>query len=150
MSNGIDETATRNLNRASRATILVTILLCLYWGMLFYGTHMPLPVGALPGHSDKWIHCFAYALLAILLLSLRAIRGPFQWTSIVARWLFLAFYGAFDEITQALVKRSPDLEDWFADLLGAAVGLAFVTIALKLFRAPSKPSPDVIPEVAAQ
>ena len=150
MSNEIDTTASRNLHRASRATILVTLLLCFYWGALFYSTHTPLPVRALPGNSDKVIHCSAYAILAMLLLSLRAIRGPFQWTSILGRWLFLAFYGAFDELTQAFVKRTPDLEDWFADLFGAAIGLAIVTLALKVFRWIAKSSASPVAEVAAQ
>lgn len=110
-----------------RITMVVAGLLCLYWGALFYATHMPLPPGVLPGNSDKFVHFAAYAGLAVLLLSLRATRGAFPWYSVFARWCFLALYGVFDEATQYFVKRSPDIDDWIADVLGVTFGLALVT-----------------------
>ena len=150
MENGIDLDSPRVAQSMRGGTIIIAIALIIYWVALFYGTHSPLPPGMLPGHSDKIIHFVAYGGLAALLMSLRASRGPFPWTSIVARWLFLAFYGAFDEITQALVNRSPDLEDWYADLLGAAVGLGFVIFAFRLIRGNSKTSTVNLPEVVTQ
>lgn len=108
-------------------TVVVLVTLCLYWAALFYATHMPLPQGLLPGNSDKFIHFAAYAGLAVLLMSLRATRGAYPWYSVFARWCFLALYGVFDEATQALVNRSPDLDDWIADVLGVTFGLTLVT-----------------------
>ena len=111
----------------SQVTLIVAAVLCLYWGALFYATHMPLPPGVLPGNSDKFVHFAAYAGLAVLLMSLRATRGPFPWYSVFARWCFLALYGVIDEATQYFVRRSPDLDDWIADIIGVTFGLGLVT-----------------------
>jgi len=118
----------------SRITVLVLVILVAYWCILFYGTHMPLPPGALPGGSDKVIHFVAYGLLAFLFISLRATRGSIRWYSVVFRWLFLAGYGAFDELTQLLVKRSADLHDWYADVAGATVGFAVFLIGYGIWK----------------
>jgi VanZ family protein len=109
-------------------TFLITTILCVYWVVLFYSTHTKLPPGILPGYSDKAVHFAAYGLLGALLMALRASRGPFPWTSIMARWVVLAMYGAFDELTQLLVNRNADFQDWFADIIGAAIGLGLVTV----------------------
>lgn len=113
-----------NSNRA--LTITVTSILVIYWIVLFYATHMPLPHGFLPGESDKLIHFIAYGLLGVLLTTLRALRGSLPWLSLLGRWLFLAAYGALDEVTQLLVNRSCDLRDWLADITGAAIGVGVV------------------------
>ena len=130
--------------RTSRATIIVAVLLVVYWLVLFCGTHIRIPKGMLPGQSDKLVHFAAYAVLGALLMSLRATRGVYPWYSVYARWFVLSGYGAFDELTQLLVNRNADVMDWLADNVGAAVGLGFVTFTLWLFRKSGKsPSPDL-------
>ena len=147
MTNGIPDQSRSTRNRISAATLVVAVALCVYWGALFYGTHTKLPPGFLPGHSDKIVHFASYAGLAALLISLRATRGTFPWFSVIGRWMVLALYGAFDELTQLLVNRSADFYDWCADVVGSAVGLAIVTFVLWCLR-PSAKASDLSSSVA--
>jgi len=49
--------------------------------------------------------------------------------------LACAVYGVLDEVTQIPVGRSCDLYDWFADVIGIAVGiLAFRYLRPLLYR----------------
>jgi VanZ family protein len=116
-----------------RNTVLLTIALVLYWLVAFLGTHIPIPAGVIPrGGGDKVLHFIGYAILASLLMGLRASRGSFGWYSVVMRWLVLAAYGAFDEATQRLVGRHADVADWYADLMGACCGLGFVVLLVRI------------------
>ena len=116
-----------------RLRMLLAIALASYWLVAFLGTHMPIPAGVVPrGGGDKVLHLVGYSVLASLLMGLRASRGPFGWYSIVMRWLVLAAYGAFDEITQLLVGRHADVADWYADLIGACCGLGFVVVLVRV------------------
>ena len=124
--------------RFSRATRIVFVMLCIYWAALFYGTHTKVPEGLLPGNSDKFIHFWAYAGLAILLMSLRVTRGAYTWLSVLIAWCILAIYGVFDELTQLLVKRNAEVFDWIFDVTGAASGLALVTLVVWYFRTKSQ------------
>lgn len=129
------------------ATLIAATALCLYWAVIFYATHTKLPPGLLPGNSDKLMHFVAYAVLGALLISVRATRGIYPWSSLWKRWAILAAYGAFDEVTQLLVNRTADVRDWLADITGAALGLGLVTLVLWLYRKSARQSP--VPEVAA-
>jgi VanZ family protein len=108
----------------------VTIL---YWGVLFALTHLPpdrLPHG--PG-SDKLHHFTAYAVLCFIL-------GATLWQAFPSRrrliplvvLLVAALYGGFDEFTQILVGRDCELNDWLADVSGAATAGA-VLYALQIY-----------------
>lgn len=130
MTGGVDGQSRFNPSTARLATAAVTLLLGVYWIALFYGTHSTLPPGMLPGNSDKYVHFTSYAGLGVLLMSLRAIRGTYSWKSVFARWFVLVAYGAFDELTQMLVNRTADFRDWYADICGAACGLAAVTFVV--------------------
>ena len=118
----------------SIATYIVFWMLLVYWGALFYGTHTKVPEGLLPGNSDKFIHFWAYAGLGILLMSFRSTFGVYPWISVFLCWVLLALYGVFDELTQLLVNRNADLNDWLCDLAGASTGLAIVTFVVWIFR----------------
>ena len=120
--------------KTSFATRVVLVMLCVYWGALFYGTHTKVPEGLLPGNSDKFIHFWAYAGLAILLMSLRVTRGTYTWFSVLIAWSILALYGVFDELTQLLVNRNADIFDWVFDVTGSAMGLALVMLTVWYFR----------------
>ena len=117
-----------------RATSLLTrgamLALCVYWVALFYGTHTKIPPGMLPGNSDKVIHFFAYAGLGMLWAILRATQGALTWSNLSWKWLMLAAYGVFDELTQLLVNRNADLKDLLFDVSGAATGLTIVAFAV--------------------
>lgn len=117
-----------------RITVLLTIALVLYWLVAFLGTHLPvrIPAGVVERGGDKLLHFVGYSILASLLMGLRASRGPFGWYSIIMRWIVLALYAAFDEVTQLLVGRHADVADWFADLIGSCCGLGFVVLLVRV------------------
>lgn len=117
-----------------RVTMLLTIVLALYWSVAFLGTHLPvrIPAVVVERGGDKLLHFVGYAILASLLMGLRASRGPFGWHSVVMRWIVLAVYGAFDEITQQLVGRHADVADWCADQIGSLCGLGLVVLLMRV------------------
>jgi VanZ family protein len=105
--------------RLSRNILL--ILTGAYWVVLFVLTHLPrsrLPHGP---SNDKLNHFLAYLVLAFLI-------GATLWQAFPARrrWIPLLVvaaamaYGAFDEFTQIAVGRDCELNDWLADVSGAA------------------------------
>lgn len=110
---------------------LAAALIC-YWLVAFAGTHIPIPPGTIPRGGDKVLHLVGYAVLGALLMGLRASRGPFGWPSVLARWLVLAAYGAFDEVTQLFVRRRADVADWCADVIGAMIGLFVVALLVRV------------------
>lgn len=82
----------------------------------------PLP----PDVSDKSAHLLAYLGLAVL--AARATAGGLG-RALTSRAAVLALciasgYGAFDEWHQSLVPgRSSDVLDWYADTIGAVIGV---------------------------
>jgi len=142
MEDCMDATTTSNTANAGsresaphhrRITVLLTIALVLYWLVAFLGTHIPIPAGVIPrGGGDKVLHLVGYAILASLLMGLRASRGPFGWRSVIVRWAVLALYAAFDEVTQRLVGRHADVADWCADMLGSLFGLVLVVLVVRV------------------
>ena len=86
-----------------------------------------LPTVTLPEQvSDKSGHFAAYAGLATL--AVRAVGGglPCRVAFRVAglALVIAAGHGAFDEIHQSFVPgRSSDVNDWYADVAGAALGI---------------------------
>ena len=104
---------------------VASLLLGSYWCIIFAGTHYPKM--RLPGFqwADKVYHLIAFAGLSFLLAwalpkhSLHPTRHV---------WIAAALaivYGAFDELSQSLVRgRNTEFLDFLADSLGAIVGLA--------------------------
>jgi VanZ family protein len=82
----------------------------------------PLP----PAVPDTSAHLLAYLGLAVL--ATRAAAGGLG-AVVTARAALLALaiaagYGAFDEWHQSFVPgRFPDLRDWYADAIGAMIGV---------------------------
>lgn len=112
----------------SVVTMLMLAILCLYWGVLFYATHMPMPAGMMPGNSDKFIHFLAYFGLGVLLMAFRATTGTVSWKTVLVCWLVITAFGAFDELTQLLVNRHADVYDWLFDVSGSGTGLLIVAL----------------------
>jgi VanZ family protein len=106
------------------------VLLALYWPVLFAATHLPLPrLNELPTGSDKWMHLVAYAGLGGLLSVWLSTRGA----SLLRLWAIVPpvclGYAMIDELLQLLVvSRSADWRDGLADLAGALLGVAGVTL----------------------
>lgn len=114
-------------------TIILAILLIVYWTSLFVATHVPIPKGMLRNGGDKVAHFLTYGFLSALMMAVRASQGSFGWKSVMARFFLIIGYGAFDELTQLLVRRHADLIDWSADVVGTAAGIAGFIIAKQLF-----------------
>jgi len=108
----------RSIVRLVLASILMT-----YWLAMFFGTHLPRLPRSLAEQSDKVLHFVAYGGLAVLLLGWRASRRAPTLQTVVMLWVLIAVYGLFDELTQPLVGRHCDVGDWFADIIGAGIGL---------------------------
>jgi VanZ family protein len=102
------------------------IALALYWLILLVGTHVPQKTPLLPkDRVDKFVHAVAFAALALLCAA--------TWERTTARlkprhllwiWIAIALYAAVDEWTQTFVGRHASAQDWLADVIGAAFGLA--------------------------
>jgi len=113
--------------RRPKLLVAVVVLAAVYWLAMFVGTHVPLkPKPAEIANSlDKLQHAAAFAVLAILLCIVGAMRGLRPWQLALGVLVVIAVYGVLDETTQLLVRsRQADLFDWLADVLGAAIGIA--------------------------
>lgn len=102
----------KGLRQALALVIVVLMLLA-----LFGGGAQPQAAGVIPAPWDKLAHVGFFAVFAVLL------RWGLGWPV----WLALlgsVLIGAADEWHQAtLPGRFASLEDWFADLAGALLGL---------------------------
>jgi len=96
-----------------------------YWLALFIGTHIPIArLASDRGSADKFVHVAAFALLSILLaITWRVSAGRLQRRELISIWVIVVLYGALEETTQPLMSRTASLVDWFADGIGAALGL---------------------------
>jgi VanZ family protein len=117
---------------------LAPVLLVIYWGLLFTGTHLPrVPMPPLGSHTDKVMHFTAFAGLAFLLAWALPARRSGRWRSnhVVLAAVIAVLYAFFDEATQGLVPgRSPDWWDIAADVAGVAAGLTFYVLIRRLLR----------------
>ncbi len=101
-----------------------------YWAAIYFLTHWPAldalrirPTWLFPG-SDKIVHASFYLLWAALWWwVLSAAKGRVDRAAAI--WLVVgaAAYGAFDEVTQAIVGRQPDVLDFACDMLGATTAI---------------------------
>jgi len=109
------------------------VALALTWLGAFVATHIPR--GDVPpiGVSDKTLHALGYFVLATLLLLTLAARGAARVRRAALTAAVLAAYAAVDEITQALVNRQPAVDDWLADVLGAAAAIALWEVVLAIY-----------------
>ena len=106
-------------------------------GAIFFASSMT-AVPDLPGGlTDKTGHLIGYALLGAL--AIRGFAGA-AWAGVgagsaVRAVLLSAAYGATDEFHQSFVAtRTPDVRDWFADVMGAVLGVAIVLMAARMIR----------------
>ncbi len=110
-----------------------SIVLSVYWLLIFVGTH--LPKNALPNvsWSDKLYHFGAFAGLSFL-LCWAIPSSRFSLRTILAAALVMAIgYAAVDEWTQQFVAgRTCDIYDFFADAFGAVLGVCSYCIARRL------------------
>ncbi|MCA9098798.1 MAG: VanZ family protein [Planctomycetaceae bacterium] len=120
----------------------VRLLLVLYWGLMFLGTHLPRVPVPLEEVSDKTLHFLAYFGLYFLLVFDRLSRNAFSWGRAGGLVVLCALYGIADELLQIPVGRSADVLDWYADMRGVLTSLAIIATTAFLTRKFTPPQPD--------
>lgn len=127
------------MHRAKRLTQIALAILLLYWLAIFTTTHLPQFSQQGQGHLDKVYHFCAYGGLSFLVCLAWNARRRLRLRHFVVVLLVLAAYGAFDELSQIPVGRSCDIDDWYADMLGALAGIvAFGVLRRMLEKSPSR------------
>lgn len=98
---------------------------------MFVATHWPEieiygPPWELP-HLDKLVHGILYAGWVVMWWRTLS-RGGRQVGSATINWLLLGGvgYAVFDEVTQAIVDRTPATGDFAADIVGMAVAVSIL------------------------
>ena len=122
------------------------VLIC-YWIAMYIATHWP-DVDRYKPETGWWIpsfgtvmHLSIYGLWAALWWWVLRARG-IRLTGVVLTWFILgtAAYAAFDELTQAIVSRTPDFPDFVADVVGASVVAAVLNFTERYL--PPAPNPS--------
>jgi hypothetical protein len=116
------------LLRRHKAVLLV---LGIYWPVIFWLTHIPVPdVARQSGMSDKTMHVLAYFVLTFLVWFAVSPYQKARWNRLKV-WVVLATvigYAAIDEYLQGYVGRSVDIQDFIADVFGVALALGMLSI----------------------
>ena len=106
-------------------------------GVIFFASAVP-DLQSIPGGlSDHAGHFLGYGLLGLLVL--RAVAAG-RWEGVTPRaaalaWVVCAVYGVTDEWHQVYVSgRTPALDDWLADALGAATAVVGLLMIAGLVR----------------
>ena len=117
--------------RLLRRHKFVLIALGIYWPVIFWLSHIPVPqIARQSGMSDKTMHLIAYFALTFLAWFAVSPYEKMQWHRKKV-WLLLGIiicYAAMDEILQAYVGRSADMLDFAADLFGIFLALGLLSL----------------------
>ncbi len=109
----------------------VLLVLGIYWPLIFWLTHIPVPqVARQSGMSDKTMHVLAYFALTFLVWFAVSPYHKVRWSKLKP-WLVLIgilCYGAIDEYLQGRVGRLMDGMDLAANLFGAVLALGLLSI----------------------
>ena len=94
----------------------------LWAALILVLTSIPSPpdVGGSVTHLDKVVHLLLYAGLGWLVARALRTRRPL---ALMGAFTAIALFGAVDEWHQEFFRRSPDVVDWVADMLGGSLGL---------------------------
>jgi VanZ family protein len=100
--------------------ILPIVLWCVTIFVLSAQSHLP---SVSVNHIDKLEHAAAYGVMGALFTRAFLGYGGKPRTALLLAIFFASAYGATDEIHQRFTPgRSPDVLDWAADTVGAALG----------------------------
>ena len=116
----------------SKVARAATVVLALYWLLIFVGTH--LPTTAMPdiSMSDKLCHALAFCGLSFLLAWALPSQGK-RLTHVVWAGLVALAYGCADELTQYFIPgRMCDFWDLVADGAGIIIGLSCYVVLREL------------------
>jgi VanZ family protein len=111
---------------------ITTVLLAIYWPVLFVFAHIPIPQAVREAEvSDKSLHFLAYFILVFLLWFTVSDGKKVNWRTASPWWVFLIMvgYGIVDEWLQSYaVGRTCDAWDFVADLTSTITGLVLFSI----------------------
>ncbi|MHC4289904.1 MAG: VanZ family protein [Planctomycetota bacterium] len=121
-----------NSMKIPRRHKIVLLALGIYWPVIFWLTHIPVPdVARQSGMSDKTMHVLAFFVLAFLVWFAVCPYQKARWNRLKV-WVVLATviaYAAIDEYLQGFIPgRSADVWDFVADTVGVVVGLGVLSI----------------------
>ncbi len=105
---------------------LTAIALPVYWLVLFFLAHIPIPDVVYRARvSDKSLHFAAYLILVFLLWFAISPDEKVSWRRARVWWTLLAtaLYGVVDELLQGYVGRTCDVTDFLANMIGVLTGL---------------------------
>jgi len=102
-------------------TLIVTIILTV---AMLWPLEAPPPA---PDGSDKLVHLLAFAALSFPL----SRTGRF---GLLPVFVGASVFGGVIEIIQPTFNRSADINDWIADIMGVALGIAMALLYRKLRR----------------
>lgn len=87
-------------------------------------------------YSDKLLHAIAFGAVGASAAFGSIVRKNTLGLEVfLEAWILTAIYGFLDEVHQRYVpSRSSDITDWFADITGAAIGIAVFFVALNAIK----------------
>ncbi len=110
---------------------LILSALGIYWPVIFWLTHIPMPeLARQSGMSDKMMHVLAYFVLTFLVWFAVNPYEKVRWNKPKV-WILLAViagYAVLDEYLQIHIGRSADVLDFVSDLFGLVIGLGVLSI----------------------
>lgn len=113
----------------------VVLLLIAFWIVLIVATHAPrVPEVVSVEPTDKIAHLGGYGLLGLLVGLSWALWYGYRWLAAIGLLVAIAAHAALDEATQPMFGRYADITDWYADIVGAALGLAAAGLVWKFAR----------------
>ena len=110
---------------------LTLLPLLIYWPLLFVLTHIPLPDESINiESSDFSLHFTAFIILAFVLWRALSDSRKVNFCKSKVWWALgiLVIYAIVDEWLQGFVNRTPDLNDFFGDIAGAALGFLILSV----------------------
>lgn len=101
--------------------------------MLSSMSNPPIPGQFQFPESDKILHALAFGITGAAAALGALVRKRFWgWAIYLEALCLTSFYGMIDEIHQIFTPmRTPDVLDWVADTLGAAIGVLLFFVASK-------------------
>ena len=124
-------------------------LVAAYLALIFYLSSLPNPLPELTARMwDKGLHALEYGGLGVLLSLALIASGIVPRRALVTAAVCASVYGATDEVHQAFVaNRSSEVQDWFADTCGGALGAVVMGAALRAWgaRASIRRAPREVP-----
>jgi VanZ family protein len=118
-----------SVNRRKIFAIIDFSLLFLYCSFIYWlSDQSALPTRYWFAHQDKVMHAGAYFIMAVLTWRsfIHYLKQPYALA--IISLVFCSLYGGLDEWHQSFIPgRTPDMGDWIADTIGAAIAIGLLT-----------------------